>query len=348
MMQSEQIKYMARCLELAKMGEGHTAPNPMVGCVIVHDKKIIGEGFHQRCGKAHAEVNAINSVKDPDLLKYSTLFVNLEPCSHYGKTAPCADLIIEKGIPEIVIGTVDPNPLVSGQGIQKLLNKGCHVETGFLESECKELNRRFFTCHEKQRPYIILKWAQTNDGFVDTNRSKGEIGRPNWITDEIARIAVHKQRSTEGAILVGTTTALRDNPSLTLRDWYGKQPLRMVFDNHHRLPSDLKLFNGEVQSITLTGDKYPDSRNTEYIYTSEDDQMESIMKSLYKMKVQSVIVEGGPFTLQRFIDSGLWDEAHIYTSILDFIEGIKAPQFSGEAIYEESFSNSRLSVYRNL
>lgn len=347
-METQQLKYMSRCLELARLGEGHTSPNPMVGCVIVHEGKIIGEGFHQRCGEGHAEVNAIRSVKDASKLWQSTLYVNLEPCSHYGKTPPCADLIIEKGIARIVIGSVDPNPLVSGEGIEKLRSNGCQVLVGVMEDKCRELNRRFFTFFEKQRPYIILKWAQTKDGFVDALRLKTDHGRPTWITDEIARVAVHKQRSTEGAILVGTTTALVDDPSLTLREWYGKQPLRMVLDLHHRLPKNLKLFNGKAPTFTCTDRVYPDSRATSYLFMTGDDRVESILCMLYEKKVQSVIVEGGPITLQYFIDAGLWDEAHVYTGFTEFGKGVKVPAFNGKVLFEEEFSNSRLSVFRNV
>jgi diaminohydroxyphosphoribosylaminopyrimidine deaminase / 5-amino-6-(5-phosphoribosylamino)uracil reductase len=233
-------KFMTRALELAQLGIGNVAPNPMVGCVIVHQGKIIGEGYHHEYGKAHAEVNAINSVKNHQLLPESTLYVTLEPCSHFGKTPPCADLIIREKIPNVVIGTIDPFSRVAGTGIEKLQNAGCKVEVGILKEKCQEVNRRFFTFHKKKRPYIILKWAQTEDGFIDIDRSIEHFGQPTWITNDLSRIAVHKMRSEESAILVGTNTAQKDNPSLTVRDWYGSHPLRLVIDRNLRLPSGLE------------------------------------------------------------------------------------------------------------
>jgi diaminohydroxyphosphoribosylaminopyrimidine deaminase/5-amino-6-(5-phosphoribosylamino)uracil reductase len=347
MMEKNHAYYMNRCLQLARLGEGHTAPNPMVGCVIVHQGKIVGEGFHQRYGGPHAEVNAIQSVKEEKLLSNSTIYVSLEPCSHHGKTPPCADLIIQKRIPKVVIGSLDPNPMVSGSGIKKLQNTGCAVEVGILNEECRELNRRFFTFHEKQRPFIILKWAQTSDGFVDTNRSEKNLGAPNWITNEIARIAVHKQRSTENAVLVGTTTALHDNPSLTLRDWYGKQPLRLVFDMNHRLPSNLNLFNGQVCTVTCSKSEYKEFRSTDYLILKEEETISTLLHSLYDLKVQSVIIEGGTTTLNHFIKANSWDEAHVYTGNTVFNEGIRAPELNSSIVYKENFKNSDLAVYRN-
>jgi diaminohydroxyphosphoribosylaminopyrimidine deaminase/5-amino-6-(5-phosphoribosylamino)uracil reductase len=344
----EHAIYMTRCLQLARLGEGHTAPNPMVGSVIVHQGKIIGEGFHQQYGGPHAEVNAIRSVKDENLLAESTIYVSLEPCSHHGKTPPCADMIIQKGIPKVVIGSLDPNPMVSGSGIKKLQNAGCEVEVGILNEKCRELNRRFFTFHEKQRPYIILKWAQTLDGFVDTKRSDKNLGAPNWITDEMARMAVHKQRSTENAILIGTTTALHDNPSLTLRDWHGRQPYRMVFDMNHRLPSNLNIFNGLINTITCSKSAYKESRKTDYLILESEDLIDSLLHSLYDMKIQSVIIEGGTTTLNHFIKSSRWDEAHVYTGNTVFNEGIKAPKLMSAILYRENFKNSHLAVYRNI
>jgi diaminohydroxyphosphoribosylaminopyrimidine deaminase / 5-amino-6-(5-phosphoribosylamino)uracil reductase len=350
-MEQEHVNYMTRCLQLARLGEGHTAPNPMVGCVIVHDGKIIGEGFHQKCGGPHAEVNAIRSVKDPGLLRQSTLYVNLEPCSHFGKTPPCAKLIIEKAIPEVIVGTLDPNPLVSGKGIESLREAGCAVSIGVAESECRELNRRFFTFQEKQRPYVILKWAQTQDGFIDSERVPGEEAKPVWITDEIARIAVHKQRSTEGAILIGTNTALKDNPSLTLRDWYGNQPLRILFDRNHRLPSSLKLFDGKATTFTVTKEPYPDGRPTDYLCTSDEDILRSLLLKLFNLGIQSLIVEGGAVTLQQFIDSSLWDEAHVYIGEKSFGKGIKAPKLklvsASKEIFSHAYGLSTLNVVRN-
>jgi diaminohydroxyphosphoribosylaminopyrimidine deaminase / 5-amino-6-(5-phosphoribosylamino)uracil reductase len=348
-MEENQLQYMQRCLQLAKLGEGHTSPNPMVGCVIVNNGKIIGEGFHQQCGGPHAEVNAIRSVKNERLLPHSTLYVNLEPCSHFGKTPPCVDLIIEKKISRVIIGSIDPNPEVAGRGIKKLIEAGCSVFEGILSNECYELNRRFFTFHLKKRPYIILKWAQTSDGFVDTLRTETELGKPTWITDEITRIAVHKQRSTEGAIFIGTETALKDNPSLTLRDWFGHQPLRVITDLNNRLPSNLNIFDGNAKTVILSNTCNNLNNNPLFVKINNVDTVKLLLDYLYSEKILSVVVEGGPKTLQHFIDPGLWDESHIYMGHIIFNEGVKAPVFDlSHPEYFERFSQSELAIYRNL
>jgi diaminohydroxyphosphoribosylaminopyrimidine deaminase/5-amino-6-(5-phosphoribosylamino)uracil reductase len=348
-MKEKSIKYMQRCLQLAKLGEGHTAPNPMVGCVIVYEGKIIGEGYHQRYGGPHAEVNAINSVKEVRLLKHSTLYVNLEPCSHIGKTPPCADLIIKMRIPRVVVGTVDPNPEVAGNGIEKLRSSGCYVTSGILNNECKELNRRFFTFHQEKRPYIILKWAQTANGFIDSIRTTTEQGKQIWITDEIARIAVHKQRSVEGAIFIGTETALKDNPSLTLRDWYGQQPLRIVTDLNNKLPSHLTLYDGKAKTLTISKSDFQFEKNSFFIQTNDNNNViNTLLDFLYRENILSVIVEGGTKTLQQFIDSNLWDEAHVFAGYQTFKAGIKAPYFEGgKIISTEIFTQSELTIFRN-
>jgi diaminohydroxyphosphoribosylaminopyrimidine deaminase/5-amino-6-(5-phosphoribosylamino)uracil reductase len=340
-------EYMQRCILLARQGEGRVAPNPMVGCVIVHNNKIIGEGFHQNYGEAHAEVNAINSVQDKEQLKESTLFVNLEPCAHYGKTPPCSDLIVEKQIPRVVIGTTDPYAKVAGKGIKKMKKAGIDVKVGVCTHQCLELNRRFFTFHEKKRPYIILKWAQTADGFVDADRQSNEFGQPTWITNEMARIAVHKQRATEKAIFIGTETALKDNPSLTLRDWYGQQPLRIVADFYHRLPGNLTVFDQSAPSSIVTHKPYPDKRPVNYIMAEKPgDVLKSLLNHLYQNSILSVIVEGGPKMLQSFINQNLWDEAHVYTGQVCFHSGIKAPKFNASPVYFDRFYNSDLKVFR--
>ncbi|MFA9391247.1 MAG: bifunctional diaminohydroxyphosphoribosylaminopyrimidine deaminase/5-amino-6-(5-phosphoribosylamino)uracil reductase RibD [Prolixibacteraceae bacterium] len=341
-------QYIGRCLELAKLGERRVAPNPMVGCVIVSNAKIIGEGYHQLFGGPHAEVNAINSVKDQHLLQDSTLYVNLEPCAHFGKTPPCSDLIIEKKIPRVVIGTIDPYAEVAGKGIEKMQAAGIDVQVGFLTKECLELNRRFFTFHKAQRPYIILKWAQTADGFVDIDRNSEQLGQPTWITNEMARIAVHKQRSTESAILIGTDTALSDNPSLTVRDWYGKQPLRIVPDLNQRLPKELSLFDQKSPTLTLSRSEYPDGRSTQILQVNDDEKViDTLLRHLYTEGILSVIVEGGPKMLQSFIDRELWDEAHVYTGQLCFGSGVKAPLFEKSPVKFDRFYNSELKIYRN-
>jgi diaminohydroxyphosphoribosylaminopyrimidine deaminase / 5-amino-6-(5-phosphoribosylamino)uracil reductase len=341
-------KFMTRAIELAQLGIGNVAPNPMVGCVIVNKGKIIGEGYHQEYGKAHAEVNAINSVKNRDLLSESTLYVNLEPCSHFGKTPPCTDHIIQKRIPGVVIGTSDPFDKVAGRGIEKLKNAGCNVRVGILEDKCKDLNRRFFTFHEKKRPYIILKWAQTEDGFIDIDRTVEYFGQPTWITNEISRIAVHKMRSEESAIFVGTNTALKDNPSLTVRVWSGKQPLRLVIDRNLRLPDDLELFNQKYPTIVFTSKSGISKQNLEYKEILFDgSEIEHILDVLHKRNVLSLIVEGGKELLQSFINKSLWDEAHIYIGRCLFQKGVQAPKIVGMPDFMDDLDGSSLYVYRN-
>lgn len=345
---SSNVKYMKRCLQLAKHGGRRVAPNPMVGCVIVHMNKIIGEGYHQVYGGPHAEVNAINSVNNQKLLEQSTLYVNLEPCAHHGKTPPCSDLIIEKKIPKVVIGTKDSYAEVAGKGIEKMQKAGVDVTVGILSDECLELNRRFFTFHKEKRPYIVLKWAQTADGFVDVDQTEKQLGHPTWITNEMARIAVHKQRSTESAIFIGTNTALADNPSLTLRDWYGKQPLRIVPDQKQRLHKDLKIFDEKAKTLTITPDNYSDNRSTAILkIDSSDNVITELLSYLYQQGVLSVIVEGGPKMLQSFIKLNRWDEAHVYTGQLSFGSGIKAPEFDASPVKFDRFYNSELKIYRN-
>jgi diaminohydroxyphosphoribosylaminopyrimidine deaminase/5-amino-6-(5-phosphoribosylamino)uracil reductase len=318
--------YLRRCIEIAQNGLGNTAPNPLVGSVIVHENKIIGEGYHQNFGGPHAEVNAINSVKNPLLLEKSTLYVNLEPCSHYGKTPPCADLIIEKKIPRVVIGILDSNEKVSGRGRDKLIAAGVEVVTGCIEDECWELNKRFFTFHEKKRPYIILKWAETSDGFIDIIREPSTKAHPTWITDETVRALVHKWRAEEQAIMIGTNTALFDNPKLNTRDWHGQSPLRVVLDRTLRLPKQLHVFDGSQPTLVFTEQKSQNSNNLNYIQIGFDDKiLDTILNELVQRNIQSVIVEGGAKLLQSFIEKGLWDEAMVFRSDMSFGNGVKAP-----------------------
>ncbi|MDX9882758.1 MAG: bifunctional diaminohydroxyphosphoribosylaminopyrimidine deaminase/5-amino-6-(5-phosphoribosylamino)uracil reductase RibD [Prolixibacteraceae bacterium] len=340
-------KYMQRSLELAALGLGDVAPNPMVGCVVVHDGKIIGEGYHQKYGDAHAEVNAIRSVKNKELLPESTLYVTLEPCAHFGKTPPCSDLIIESRIPRVVVGTIDPFAEVAGKGIDKMRKAGIDVEVGMLETECRELNRRFFTFHEKKRPYIFLKWAQTTDGFIDRERN-GNNEKPSWITNELARRLVHKQRSEEAAILIGTNTAAKDNPSLTVREWKGNQPCRMTLDRTGRLSPDLHLFDGAVPTIVFTATEKTGRAQVEFVTIDfSANPLPLIMDHLYRNNIQSVIIEGGTRLLTSVISSGLWDEAHVYQGNQFFGHGIKAPQITGEIIALELLDDCRLTVMRN-
>lgn len=345
---SEAEKYMQRCLDLAAMAEGKTYPNPMVGSVIVHNGQIIGEGYHCKAGEPHAEVNAIRSVKDAALLKDSTLYVNLEPCAHFGKTPPCSKLIIEKQIPRVVIGCIDSFSEVAGKGIEMMRAAGVDVTVGVLEKESLELNRRFFTYHTQQRPYIILKWAQTLDGFIDIDRTSDNYGQPTWITNEWARRAVHKQRSTEQAILVGTHTAKKDNPSLTLRDWTGHQPLRIVIDRQCQLNANYHLLDGQTPTLVLNEVKDLVQAGVEYIKMDFSNGLqEEISKLLYQRHLQSLIIEGGHTTIQHFVDKGFWDEAHIYVGEKWFHQGVEAPRLSGRLIAKEDFANSKLFIYRN-
>jgi len=340
--------YIKRCIELAEKGLGYTAPNPLVGCVIVHDDKIIGEGYHHEYGGPHAEVNAIDSVRDKELLKSSVLYVNLEPCSHFGKTPPCADLIIKMQIPEVMIGTEDANIIVKGNGIKKLSDAGIKVKSGVLESLCLELNKRFFTFHQKKRPYVILKWATTCDGFIDMERKNGEIPRIKWITDEITRPLVHKWRSEEQSIMAGTNTILLDNPQLTTRFWRGKNPIRIVLDQKLRLPETLHVFDGNVKTIVFTGIPKENKNNIEYITINfSKNIIQQICDELYLRNIQSVIIEGGTILLQTFIDSGIWDEARVFTGSIEFGKGVKAPVLSANVNEEIRFEKDVLRIYKN-
>lgn len=341
-------KYIKRCIELAQNGLGKTYPNPMVGSVIVYDDKIIGEGWHQKAGEPHAEVNAINSVKDKSLLKHATIYVSLEPCSHFGRTPPCSDLIIERDIKKVVIGTMDPFAKVAGRGIKKLMDAGCEVKIGVLEDECLELNKRFFTFHKKQRPYIVLKWAQTSDGFIaPESRDKK---RPVWITNQYSGQIVHKWRSEEAAILVGTNTAIEDNPSLNIRKWTGNNPSRIVIDRNLKIPKDYSLFDGKQKTIVLCQDRPKNAGKENLIFEDlnfSENIANKICAVLYKHELQSVIIEGGTHILQQFIDADLWDEARIFTGKSYFEKGTKAPVISGKPLQEKCIANDQLKIYRN-
>jgi len=328
-------KYIKRCIEIAKNGLGITRPNPMVGCVIVHNKKIIAEGFTSAYGGNHAEVNAINSVKDKTLLKKATIYVTLEPCAHYGKTPPCSDLIMKHEIPNVVIGSIDNNNKVAGKGINKLKMSGCHVIVGILEKECKMLHKRFFTYHNKKRPYIILKWAETRDGFIGPPMKKEQ--RPVWITNTLSRQLVHKWRAEEQAILVGTNTVLQDNPSLTTRDWIGQNPTRIVIDRKKKLTDDLNVFNAEAMTITISNKVIDFNKN----------MAKQICDILYEEEITSMIIEGGKQTLQTFINENLWDEARIFTGSKTFKNGINAPVLSRTIASEVHLKNDVLKIYYN-
>ncbi|SIQ58411.1 bifunctional diaminohydroxyphosphoribosylaminopyrimidine deaminase/5-amino-6-(5-phosphoribosylamino)uracil reductase RibD [Maribacter ulvicola] len=343
--------YMFRCLQIAKSGLGSTAPNPMVGAVIVCDNKIIGEGFTSAYGGSHAEVNAINSVKDPSLLKSSTIYVTLEPCSHYGKTPPCADLIIKMGIPKVVIGLKDPHEKVAGNGIIKLEEAGCSVKVGVLQKECEEHHRRFLSYFTKKRPYIILKWAETVDGFIAPEPTKrGEEKKPYWITNSKSRQLVHKWRSEEAGILAGTNTVLADNPQLNLRDWAGNPPTRIVLDRSLKISKDFHMLNGKQKTIVCT--EITDSKlyvdNVTYkIINFNSDVPQQLCNVMYEEHIQSVIIEGGSQTLQSFIDADLWDEARIFKGANNFQKGIKAPKLAGRILKQVEILNDQLTILRN-
>ncbi len=336
---------MKRCIELAKNGLGSTYPNPLVGSVLVHNDTIIGEGWHYKSGEPHAEVLAIKSVKDKKLLPEATIYVSLEPCSHFGKTPPCANLIIQKGIKNVVIGSKDPNPKISGKGIKLLQDAGCNVTFGVLEKECNLLNKRFFTFHKKKRPYIILKWAQTANGFIAPKHK--EEKKPVWITNPFSRQLVHKWRSEEQAILVGTNTVIQDNPSLTVRDWFGKNPLRCVIDKDLIVPENASVFSNEAPTVVFTQKNKPDSETIcfeKIDFSNSSEVVKHICHTLYLHTIQSVIIEGGAKTLQTFIDENLWDEARIFTGNLSFIDGVKAPNITGKSIFEQKINNDHLTI----
>lgn len=319
--------YMQRCLDLARNGLGTTYPNPLVGSVIVYKDTIIGEGWHSKSGEPHAEVNAVNSVKKRELLKESTIYVNLEPCSHFGKTPPCSDMIIRHGIPKVVIGTVDPNEKVAGKGIEKLRAAGIEVIVGILEKECLDLNRRFFTFHNKKRPYIILKWAESSDGFIAPETRNEQ--KPVWISGAESRQLVHKWRSEEQAILVGTQTVIDDNPRLNVRDWHERnQPIRLVIDKSGRIPAHSHIFDNQQETIIFS-EKFSASNKENIIFEVVDfsrDVLPQLTDAMHRRGIQSVIIEGGRQTLQAFIHAGLWDEARIFIGNMPLRNGTKAPE----------------------
>ncbi|WP_378172903.1 bifunctional diaminohydroxyphosphoribosylaminopyrimidine deaminase/5-amino-6-(5-phosphoribosylamino)uracil reductase RibD [Aquimarina sp. SS2-1] len=341
-------KYIRRCIQIAKNALGYARPNPMVGSVIVHNQTIIGEGYTSAYGGHHAEVNAINSVKDKSLLKEATLYVTLEPCSHFGKTPPCSDLIIKHRIPNVVIGTIDIHSKVAGKGIEKLKNVGCNVTVGILENECLIHHKRFFTFHNKKRPFIILKWAQTPDGFIAPSKTTKRA--PVWITNPYSRQLVHKWRGEEQAILVGSNTVIKDNPKLTIRNWSGENPTRIVIDLSNKIPEDSAIFDHEAKTILITRDagEKQNSNNLQYeTIDSENHIALEICNILFKYEIQSVIIEGGRHTLQSFIDANLWDEARVFKGSHIFKRGVNAPVFNAKLISEEQIMEDTLRIYEN-
>jgi len=339
--------YIKRCLELALSGLGNTAPNPLVGSVIVHNGRIIGEGYHKQFGGPHAEVNAVLNVKEKALLPLSTLYVNLEPCSHTGKTPPCADMIIQAGIRDVVIGTVDPNPIVSGNGIKKLERAGVRVIHNILPRECQYVNRRFFTYHIQKRPYILLKWAQTADGFIDIIRDDG-TSEPAWISNDISRMIVHKWRAEEQSILVGTNTALIDNPRLNVREWPGKSPLRMVIDRSLRLPAHLHLFDNTYNTLVFNEKIDRHALQTTWVRLDFGASMlPQLLANLYAQNIQSMMVEGGRKLICGFLDADLWDEARVFVGSKKFGNGLPAPLITTIEPRRTAIRKDTLLVYLN-
>ncbi len=333
-------RFMSRALTLAGRGLGTVSPNPLVGCVLVRDDTIIGEGYHQKYGGPHAEVHAVNSVKDTSLLRGATAYVTLEPCSHHGKTPPCADLLIASGITRVVIAHEDTHPLVSGGGIRKLQEAGIQVDVGILRDEYAFFNRRFLLPLVTKRPYVILKWAQTTDGFIARKNFDSK-----WISNAQARQLVHKWRAEEDAILVGTNTARYDNPALTVRQWTGQHPTRVVIDRKLALPSDLQLFDKSVATIVLNGRKDAKDGNIHWLKIEEDSFEKGALRRLYEQSIRSIIIEGGSQTLQAFIGQGLWDEARVFQSTQEFDEGIAAPRLQGNLQEQTDVVGDTLSIY---
>ncbi len=338
-------KHMHRCLQLAKLGHGYVAPNPLVGAVLVYDEKIIGEGYHKAFGKAHAEVNCISSVSEQNKSKIekSTLYVSLEPCVHYGKTPPCTDLIIKNKIPKVIVGCKDVFKKVDGKGIQKLQENDVEVSTGILEKECIELNKRFFTFHEKQRPYVILKWAQSIDGKL-----AGANSERIFITNKFTNRLVHKWRSEEAAIMIGTNTALIDDPSLTTRLWQGKNSVRLILDMDLRLPSSLKIFNNHVKTIIFNKTRHEDENDLIFYKLTSGNILREIMEALCEMNILSIMVEGGAKLLQSLIEANLWDQVRlICNDQLNIGNGVNAPAFNGILQKQERYFNDVINYYNN-
>ena len=331
--------FMQRALQLAQLGAGTVSPNPMVGCVIVHNGKIIGEGYHQKYGDAHAEVNAVNAVSDKSLLSESDIYVTLEPCSHFGKTPPCADLLIKYKFKKVIVCNYDPNPLVAGQGIEKLRQAGIEVEVGLLEEEGRELNKRFFTYIEKKRPYIILKWAESADGFIAKKNYEAV-----QISNLLSRRFVHKMRSEEDAIMIGTNTVKYDNPTLNTRFWTGKNAIRVLIDRELSLSKNLHVFDNSQKTICYNSLKDEIIENNIFVRTPLNTSIEPfILEDLYQRKIQSIIIEGGTILLQSFIDLGLWDEAFILKSEIILEQGIDAPKIKRKEVLRQKLGDNLLT-----
>jgi len=335
--------YIKRCIELAKKAVGNTYPNPLVGSVIVHEGKIIGEGYHHKAGENHAEINAINSVADKSLIPESTIYVSLEPCAHFGKTPPCALKIVELGFKKVVIGAMDSHDKVNGKGKKIIQDAGIEVVSGILEKDCVELNKRFFTYHEKKRPFIVLKWAQSSDGFMDKDF------KPTQISNSLTKQFVHELRNNEHAILIGTMTALRDNPSLTTREITGRNPVRILIDIDLKVPTDYNIYNDQAETLVFNSIKNSEEGNIKFIKTERENFIEKLITKLYELQIQSVIVEGGGLVLQQFIDAGLWDETIIIKNENLTIEnGTKAPKFQHEPFEIRNFRDNVIEFHKNI
>ncbi|GAB4404770.1 MAG: bifunctional diaminohydroxyphosphoribosylaminopyrimidine deaminase/5-amino-6-(5-phosphoribosylamino)uracil reductase RibD [Microscillaceae bacterium] len=332
--------WMQRALELALLGQGRVSPNPMVGCVIVHQGQIIGEGWHQRYGAAHAEVKALEQVQNPGLLPEATVYVNLEPCAHFGKTPPCADRLIRERVKRVVVANTDPNPLVAGKGLARLQAAGIAVGQGLEAAEGRKLNRRFFTFFEKQRPYIILKWAETADGYLARLNYDSK-----WISNALARTFVHKWRAEEDAVLIGPNTAFYDNPQLTVRDWEGPSPLRVVVDRQGRLPAHLHLWNGKAPTLVYTQNPVLQIPGAEVVCLPKEDFLPALLHNLYERRVQSLLIEGGAALLQTFLQAGYWDEARRIQSPQVFGAGIAAPHLPGAWTYHREWEGDQAYFY---
>ena len=335
--------YMQKCLELSLKGIGYVTPNPMVGSVIVYKGRVIGEGYHKNYGSDHAEVNAINSVEDKSLLQESTIYINLEPCSHFGKTPPCCNIIIEHKIPKVVVGCIDSFSEVAGKGIAKMKKEGIEVVVGVLEKESRELNRRFFTFHEKNRPYVILKWAESKDGYIAPKNQTESF----WMTSSESKKLAHQWRITEDAILVGRITAQKDNPSLTAREVQGENPIRIVIDKDLKLSSNLNLFDSAARTIIFNTIKTKAIGNNYFIKINFNNLIKNILQELHKQKIQSVIIEGGATTLQSFIKEKLWDETRIFTTNKELNDGVKSPNIEGEILFETVLEGDKLEIIKN-
>ncbi len=335
-------KYMERAIQLAKLGKGRVSPNPLVGCVIVKNGRIVGEGYHQNYGEAHAEVNAVNSVANQKDLVGSVVYVTLEPCSHHGKTPPCSDMLITKKVGAVKIACLDPNPKVSGNGKRKLESVGIHVEVGLLDKESRFMNRRFLRFYEDKRPYIILKWAETKDGYIARKNFDSK-----WISNSHSRKIVHKWRAEEDAILVGKNTALYDNPRLNVRDWEGNNPTRIVIDHNLDVPGDYHLLDGTIPTMIFNNKKTASNENIDWVQIERDDPLRGVLHEMWKRRIQSVIIEGGANTIQQFIEEDLWDEARVFHSAIEFGDGIEGPKLSGNLLRETDVNGDNLKIIQN-